>query len=91
MAGRYGPAGGNRRGRIITGGIEGGLGGFSCLSELLREAVEHVFLGGAGTDASRRKAAKLGVDAGARGARGEGPGQDGPRLGRGQPRLKTRP
>ena len=29
LVGRYGPAGGNRRGRIITGRIEGGLGGFS--------------------------------------------------------------
>ena len=63
MVGRYRPAGGNRRGRIITGGIEGGLGGFSCQHKFVRDPVEHVFLGGAGTDARRRKATKLGIDA----------------------------
>ena len=65
--------------------------GFGCQHELLREAVEHVFLGGAGTDARRRETAKLGVDAGTRGPRGEGSGQHGPRDGRRQSSLKTRP
>ena len=67
------------------------MGGFSCLDEFVREAIEHVFPGGAGTDTRRRETAKLGVDAGTRGPRGEGPGQHGPRDGWRQPRLKTRP